>query len=210
MNFILDPSLVLYLPLYELDGASSKSKDAHGHLSTVTGALWRPNGRYFDGTDDYIQIPNHPSFNVTEITIEQWVYFDVITQTAHSGFVTKDEAWRAAMDGDGRSFRCDVWTAGGAQTFETLTDFAALRNYHCVATYRNGDARLYINGVEDFSTNVITGNMVSSGNTMYIGSDRLAANRYFDGVIGEIRIYSRVLTPLEIQHNYLATKWRYR
>ncbi len=30
------------------------------------------------------------------------------------------------------------------------------------------------------------------------------------GNIDEVRIYSRALTPLEIQHNYLATKWRYR
>ena len=54
MNFIFDPSLVLYLPLYQLDGASFVSKDAHGHLCSVTGALWRPNGRWFDGTDDTI------------------------------------------------------------------------------------------------------------------------------------------------------------
>jgi hypothetical protein len=30
------------------------------------------------------------------------------------------------------------------------------------------------------------------------------------GVIGEVRVYNRALSPLEIQHNYLATKWRYR
>ena len=32
----------------------------------------------------------------------------------------------------------------------------------------------------------------------------------FDGLIGEVRIYKRALTPLEVQHNYLATKGRYR
>ena len=56
MNFIFDPYLVLYLPLYELDGASFMSKDAYGHLCTVIGALWRPNGRYFDGIDDRIDL----------------------------------------------------------------------------------------------------------------------------------------------------------
>ena len=48
-RFKLDPSLVLYLPLYELDGSSFRSRDAYGHLATVTGALWTPQGRTLMG-----------------------------------------------------------------------------------------------------------------------------------------------------------------
>jgi len=32
----------------------------------------------------------------------------------------------------------------------------------------------------------------------------------FTGTIGEVQVYSRVLTPLEIHQNYLVTKWRYQ
>jgi len=56
MNFVFDPSLELYLPLYELDGSSFMSKDACGHICLVTGALWGSQGRTFDGGDDYIDI----------------------------------------------------------------------------------------------------------------------------------------------------------
>ena len=55
MNFIFDPSLVLYLPLHQRDGSSFMSKDAYGHVCTVTGAVWTPEGRLFDGVDDYIR-----------------------------------------------------------------------------------------------------------------------------------------------------------
>lgn len=54
-EFILDPSLALYLPLYKLDGAKIMSQDAYGQLFTVTGALWQPDGRLFDGSDDMLR-----------------------------------------------------------------------------------------------------------------------------------------------------------
>lgn len=36
-GFILDPRLVLYLPLWKLDGASFADHSAYGHLCTVKG-----------------------------------------------------------------------------------------------------------------------------------------------------------------------------
>ena len=72
MDFIFDPSMVLYLPLYELDGASFMSKDAYGHLCTVTGALWTSQGRDFDGIDDSITLPT--AFDsLTDLTLEAWL-----------------------------------------------------------------------------------------------------------------------------------------
>ena len=72
MDFIFDSSLVLYLPFYELDGASFAAKDKHGHSCTVTGALWRPYGHYFDGTDDRIDCGASTAFDLTKYTIEAW------------------------------------------------------------------------------------------------------------------------------------------
>ncbi|KKK51356.1 hypothetical protein LCGC14_3115780, partial [marine sediment metagenome] len=50
--------LVLYLPLWALKGSTFKSVDAYEHVNTVAGALWKPNGRDFDGSDDMVTIPN--------------------------------------------------------------------------------------------------------------------------------------------------------
>src|SRR3990172_13167350 len=74
-KFIYDPSLVFYVPLYELDGTTFQSKDAYGHLCTVTGALWRPQGRDFDGTDDVISAPDHNALDITgTVTLISWFY----------------------------------------------------------------------------------------------------------------------------------------
>ena len=63
-GFISDPSLVLYLPLYQLDGTAITSKDAYGHLCSVTGVTWRPDGRCFDGVDDEIDCGNGSSIQI--------------------------------------------------------------------------------------------------------------------------------------------------
>jgi hypothetical protein len=68
-----DPDLVLYLPLWSADlkGDSFYSKDSYAHLCTVTGALWTPQGRHFDGVDDKIAVPYHSVFQITaEVTVE--------------------------------------------------------------------------------------------------------------------------------------------
>ena len=79
-RFILSTRPVLWLPLYRKDGDTILSSDGYGHLCTVTGALWTPQGRTFDGAS-YISIPNHASLNITEaISLEAWVYYTVTGQ----------------------------------------------------------------------------------------------------------------------------------
>lgn len=76
-DFIRDSSLVLYLPLYELQGTSFLSKDTYGHTCTVTGTTLTPTGRSFDGIDDNIEIAAHSALDIVDdITIEAWVTVD--------------------------------------------------------------------------------------------------------------------------------------
>ena len=50
-DFIVDSSLVLYLPLWALKGSPIKSVDRYGHSCSVTGATWTLEGRTLDGDD---------------------------------------------------------------------------------------------------------------------------------------------------------------
>ena len=45
---------------------------------------------------------------------------------------------------------------------------------------------------------------------LQLGAISRGTAELWNGLIDEVRIYNRALTPLEIQHNYLATKWRYQ
>ena len=72
--------LVLYLPLWALDGSPFKSVDAYRHVCSATNALWRPNGRDFNGINAYLVTPALAplQFGTGDFTISVWVNLDTV------------------------------------------------------------------------------------------------------------------------------------
>jgi hypothetical protein len=219
MNFVFDTSLVLYLPLYELDGASFASKDAYGHRCTVTGALWRPNGHYFDGVDDYMEVPHHSGqLLTTGGSVEAWIKPEGWGEgTNGQGLIVDKSAGLAGNDGfemrlDGLSDLLLVRINGGTSRNSGSFSISLGNWHHVVATWDNtGYTIICVNGEKSGAPGVSADPAgITTTNNLRIGNRSGATDRTFDGLIGEVRIYNRDLTLQEIQHNYLATKWRYR
>jgi hypothetical protein len=78
--------------------------------------------------------------------------------------------------------------------------------FHGVATYDGSNVRIYINGNLE-STNARTG-IITSG-AKNIGSNSGGSSEYFNGTIGTVRVYNRVLSATEIQQNFNAQRTRY-
>jgi hydrogenase maturation factor HypE len=70
---------------------------------------------------------------------------------------------------------------------------------HLAATYDGSALRLYVNGVAVNST-PLSGAMVTSAGPLRIGGNTIWGD-YFAGVIDEVRVYYRALTPAEIQRD---------
>ena len=72
--------------------------------------------------------------------------------------------------------------------------------------------RLYINGVDDTSrttqNDALTGEIQNTVTDLLIGVR--GTTKDYSGLMGDMWIYKRVLTALEIQHKYLTTRWRYQ
>jgi len=204
-----DPSLVLDLPLYKLDGAAFMSKDAYGHLCTVNGALWTPRGRSFDGSDDYIDA--HLSTDLSgsgDFTAEVWVK-------------AADSAQGYAMS---QSHALDPyasdWIMMLNQTTSLLwmrsvalaapTGFDGTRWNHLAMVWEKavGKYKGYINGELLGQSGTVEG--YGGVSSVKIGASGDATTGFFGGLIDEVRICNRALTPLEIMRHFLATKWRYR
>jgi len=213
MDFIFDPGLVLYLPLYELDGASFMSKDACGHLCTVTGALWRPNGRYFDGLDDDINCGNNSSLDLTSaMSIDIWVNLNNQNDrsiAAKFEYVAGKRQWILQLDTKVcRLLIRNATDDGYLSAVGSNSEMDASVWQHWGITWDGSNIRYYKNSVAD-GTPAASGTGISTASVVRLGRYTAQAT-YFAGYIGEIRIYNRALTHQEIQHNYLATKWRYR
>ncbi len=219
MNFIFDPSLVLYLPLYQLDGASFVSKDAHGHLCSVTGALWRPSGRYFDGTDDKIvanTVAANSFFDAAH-TLVAWVRLAGwgANITAVAGGVTALPIHYIML-----SFKSDnkFWTQtngpGGINEVVSASTYNNDTGWHFLAVTVDADGHIshfVVDGTDDGNDST-NDNDLSNLDKFYIGQVpyNVPNISVWNGDIGEVWVYGRELTLAEIQNVRLATKWRYQ
>jgi len=186
------------------------SKDAYGHLCTVTGALWRPDGRYFDGVDDSISVAASPvlRFGTSVFSVTGW--FNCPDSTNVNSIIGN-------RDADNGYY---VYLNGGAvclynrNTVHSVASSAVYDGewHYFGATFNGASSIMMVDGSEDTNINTILDgeDLDDAGLNTYLGVRGSTAASYMTGSIGEVFIYSRVLTPLEIQHNYLATKWRYR
>ncbi len=216
MDFIFDPGLVLYLPLYELDGASFTSRDAYGHLCAVTGAVWTPQGRSFDGVYDFINCGNPVALQMAnDFTVEVWIsiatsqggtYWDIIS---HGHSATGGWVWQATTAVGPNSLRA-LYGNGTDITGPAFTPDLRDGSFHHLISVKKsvGNSEVFVDGVYNNGSSRPL-DIPLTGANVNIGRDS-GGSRYVKGIIGEVRIYRRVLSPLEIQRNYLATKWRYR
>ena len=223
MDFVFDPSLVLYLPLYQLDGASFMSKGKHGHLCTVTGALWRPSGRYFDGTDDKIDCGSSAVLKGlgvgADFTVEWYGYsgynWGGKVERGLAGNRIRNSGTDPGIliiveDATTGTLRIEISDGATDEKLNWANIFAVNTWEHIVITYDESTDTMeaFVNAATQ-GTNVFSQKIATAGRVWLVG-EAFTGDRYYVGRIGEMRIYTRLLSPPEILHNYLATKWRYR
>ncbi len=209
-EFIFDPSLVLYLPLYELDGASFMSEDKHGHLCTVTGALWRPDGRYFDGIDDKITVPDAASLDISStLTLVAWVNHDANgNEFMLSKWGATGCSYYILEDAD-KKLRMGVTFSDSNQEVICTTNLPTTTWYLAAGTYDQTYIRGYLNGVLNCTPKAQVGNIDVTAEDVYAGWG--FSNTYaWAGKVGEAWIYNRALSASEIMRICQSTKWRYR
>ena len=210
-DFVYDPSCVLYLPLWKRDGLTFTSDDAYGHLATVTDATHGIQGRTFNGTSAKIAIPFHSSFNIaTELTITFWVKYDVLTGDRCELFLGDLSGAWVFRRLDGQSF--GIYSAGW-EYLAVATGFSTGAWYQVTLTYDTAKlVSYYVNGALVTST-TFTKSLptIDAGLTIANETDTASfGSTFLDGTFGEVWLNNRALTQLEIQHDMLATKWRYQ
>ena len=208
-RFALDPYCKLYLPLWKLDGNSFMSKDAYGHLCTNYGSIWIPHGRSFDGVDDYVKIITNILKN-QKVSVEAWV------KTTNTGGTTITYengnayyGWRSEVTTEGYAAFVVV-TSTGLTAASVVSLISVIDNnwHHIVATDYETTLRIYIDGNLNNSASSAT-KVWDTTMYVYMGARRpeaATALSWYDGLISEVRIYSRALTPQEILDHYIIGK----
>ena len=203
-NGILNPDLV-GLWHFDDDALDSSGNNNDG---TVYGASW-VDGKFgkalsFDGSDDYVDCGTNIVIT-TAITIEAWINPSAFT---NYDAIVANFVW--PINPEGYSFRVMangklVWRAvlSGNSAYSITSDstMEAGNWYHVVLTHDASCTRLYINGILE-KEDTPGGTIVNLGKSLKVGWDTYAADRVFNGIIDEVRIWDEALSGDDIGESY--------
>lgn len=176
-------------------------------------------GLKFDGVNDFVEIPHSDSFVTKNGTVELWFNTSEVTQMRY-GIFTKDSL---NFDTGGQ---LSIFLRGNvgspyveARLQSPSADYyvdsigspaIAVGNwYHVTVTFGGGGLRLYLNGVQ-VDSNAYTGGTQGNYEPIAIGANSwrsgdlviLPLFDFFKGIIDEVRMYNRALSPTEVNKHY--------
>jgi hypothetical protein len=203
-------------------GQSTADASSNRNTGSVAGAGWTPGkfgaGLSFNGTSSFVNAADiDPLTLQTTATFMAWVslngapaetasVFNKWSQTVDDEFLFGLNPNRTLYFGWRTTAGVDWGTTGYNQASGTAV--VPLTTMTHIAVVRNGASlKFYVNGNLDVSlSSAMDGNSFRNGTTTLRigGQGRGARDRFFNGVIDEVRIYDRALTQAEIQ-SYMNT-----
>jgi len=170
----------------------------------------------FDGVDDYVVVPNDSAFLPNEITVSFWAKFDDVSSATLKSpvgvwdYSGNERSWGFYFQSSNASLN---WAVSSDGTFAgsgyKRTHTSALSAgvwYHIVGTFSAGTIGLFINGTSNASTPDGTATSIYTSNTtdLLVGAhyDGATPVRFNNGIMSDLRVYSRVLTSGEITYLY--------
>jgi len=199
---------VVCLPFEEVWTGTQTMHDASGHgndgtLSGVTGEINGRNLSYaavFNGTSDYVNIPNSASLNSPSLTVVAWIKPTVLRIQGIAGRTPATASWELYMsDGTGHV----SFNALGAYQVATISTALPGTWYHIAVTYDSTEQKIKIfwNGAPESTYSSVPGAGNTAANPVEIS--HTSTNR-FSGSIDDFKIYNRALSAREIQFEYKA------
>ena len=195
------PGLVAAYSFDTGSGASVPDVSGNGNTATVVGAFWSTQGRYggamsFDGIGSVVRVAASPSLTLSSaMTLSGWInpsatqsgWRTIVQRQTDSYFLNAShDAGSLRPAGGGTN-----WFVGGP----TASPVGAWT--HVALTYDGTTLRLFVNGAEIASRGA-SGQITPSSSPLWIGGNS-PFGEYFAGLIDDVRVYSRALTPTEIQ-----------
>lgn len=207
---------VLYLPGLPGGGSKIYDRSPYGNIGTITGATWvrLPSGLWvlsFDGADDFVDFGDCTYLRTNEVTVLFWVKPSAFTSapvqyslransSAYSGTTTllssSTNKFQFLVAEDDENWKL-ILTSNDA--------LLTTRYYLLAGTYKSGEGRIYVNGVQQAETSSATGNIYYDGTDLRIGGEHDDTRDHF-GTLALFRIYNRALSALEIQNSFNREK----
>ena len=212
----LDDGLVAYYPFC----GNADDESGNGNHGTVNGATLTANrsnkadsAYSFDGVNDYISVADGSSFNFTNnLSLSLWVNPGSSQSNSHAGLIDKShchvsndgiaKSWVIQQSGDNTNAFWFIHNKNNTSYASSTVGLEANTWNHILVSKENGKVKFYKNGVlvsEDQNT---VSSIETNGDLPLIIGSVNNCNRFFNGMIDDIRIYNRVLSESEVKSLY--------
>jgi hypothetical protein len=188
------------------DSSGQGNNGSTGGMDTATTTAIGVIGQAFDfdGSDDYVDIGNPDSLQLTtSVTVSAWIS----NNTLIGGQVIAGRGWEASvyhpylLFTSGTDLIGRITTGGGtALTNITYDGLSTDTYYHTVLTYDGAIIKLYVDGDEKDSSEK-TGILNNPSRNFMIGAHTGSVSDptlFFNGTIDDVRIYNRALSADEV------------
>ncbi len=189
-------------------GATAADVSGSGNTGTIIGATWgggqSGGGLSFNGTGNYIDAGNGVGLRATTaITLAFWVK-QAAAPTGPQTILKKAVAGQAGYTVEysvaAGGYRMGLFIGGTWRWSNALTIDAG-KWTHMSFTYDGSTIRAFKNGLAAGSAVEQTGHIAVAANNLWIARDVANANdanRYFNGALDDIRVYTRALNTGDI------------
>lgn len=165
----------------------------------------------FDTGSGYVQVNNARGLPPNQITVSAWV--KIVAHHQWNVIVFHDH-WTHVGGWTLMTGPADPVTANGyfsvTQIAETLnidgvtTGLQTGGWYNLVGTYDEKYVRLFVDGVESPTKGTLADLELDHAGNLTVAAGYDGASQNFDGLVGEIRVYDRALTPQEVSSLYYS------
>jgi len=167
--------------------------------SSVAQMFWNQTASFAGNSTSYISVPNSTELNLTgSFTLEAWVN---PSNTSTKVVIAKGGALGATTEYAIRiqNSRASIITNGTSRLVSKTTSLIPVNSWtHISATYNSSSSifRMYINGVLDTVSVVVSAAPPSNTDSLFIGIS--GSSTPFAGKLDEVRIWNRDLSSTEV------------
>ncbi len=156
----------------------------------------------FDGDGDYVDMGTDPAFDITnQITVSAWIKVNAFDKDWQTIIAKGDRAWRLQRNWNKNTleFACSGLVVPGSDWGPIYGNIDVNDGHwhHIVGVYDQEKICLYIDGSLDESA-AAPGTIRVNEEPVYIGGNSQMPDRFWNGLIDDVRIYNYALSAEEI------------
>ncbi len=210
-NYEYDDGLIGNWKLDDGSGTVAADSSGQGNPGTlINGPGWTTSGRIngalsFDGADDAVEVPT-ANFSATGGTIAMWASAANFAPTAKYLFGHASQPWsnRIQLYTDDTEGYLDLGLGDSHSRHTRIQNLDSQRWYHIALSWNGTNYVVYVDGAAG-ATGTYSGlSALETYADIGNNGDRSDRTEAFNGIIDEVRVYNRPLSPAEVAELYSA------